>query len=224
MLKVSVIGGGSTYTPELLSGFLQKQDELPLDELWLMDIQPGRLQVVGDFVERIAVKNKARFKIILSTDQQESIRDAAYVITQTRVGKMEARRQDEYLGRRHGLVGQETTGVGGMANALRTIPVILDVAADIEKIVPNALLINFANPAGLVTEAIFRTMPSIQAVGVCNAPISVKMEILETLNQDLNIQIYPEEAHIKCLGLNHLSWFYGLEANGIDYWPQIMTA
>jgi 6-phospho-beta-glucosidase len=160
----------------------------------------------------------------LSSDQQESIRNASYVITQTRVGKMEARRQDEYLGRRHNLIGQETTGVGGMANALRTIPVILDVAADIEKLAPNALLVNFANPAGLVTEAIFRTIPSIHAVGVCNAPISVKMEILESLNQDLNINILPEEAQIKCLGLNHLSWFYGLEAKGIDYWPQIMSA
>lgn len=224
MLKVSVIGGGSTYTPELLSGFLKRQDEFPLDELWLMDIQPARLHIIGDFVQRIAAKHNARFKIVLSTDQQESIRNASYVITQTRVGKMEARRQDEYLGKRYGLIGQETTGVGGMANALRTIPVILNVAADIEKFAPNALLVNFANPAGLVTEAIFRNTPSIQAVGVCNAPISVKMEILESLNQDLNIHILPEEAHIKCLGLNHLSWFYGLEANGIDYWPHIMTA
>jgi 6-phospho-beta-glucosidase len=224
MLKISVIGGGSTYTPELLSGFLNRQEELPLDELWLMDIQPTRLQVVGDFVQRIAAKHNARFKIILSTDQQDAIRNASYVITQTRVGKMEARRQDEYLGKRHGLVGQETTGVGGMANALRTIPVILDVAADIEKLAPNALLVNFANPAGLVTEAIFRTTPAVRAVGVCNAPISVKMEILESLNQDLNINILPEDAHIKCLGLNHLSWFYGLEAKGIDYWPHIMCA
>jgi 6-phospho-beta-glucosidase len=224
MLKISVIGGGSTYTPELLSGFLNRQDELPLDELWLMDIQPARLKVVGDFVQRIAAKNNARFKIILSTDQQESIRDASYVITQTRVGKMEARRQDEYLGKRHGLIGQETTGVGGMANALRTIPVILKVAADIEKFAPNAMLINFANPAGLVTEAIFRTTPSVQMVGVCNAPISVKMEILESLNHNLNTHILPEEAHIKCLGLNHLSWFYGFETAGIDYWPKIMKA
>ena len=224
MLKISVIGGGSTYTPELLSGFLNRQDELPLDELWLMDIDPARLQVVGDFVQRIAAKHNARFKIILSTDQQESIHNASYVITQTRVGKMEARRQDEYLGQRHGLIGQETTGVGGMANALRSIPVILDVASDIEKLAPNAMLVNFANPSGLVTEAIFRTIPSVQAVGVCNAPISVKMEIVEALNQGLNIKILPEEAHIKCLGLNHLSWFYGLEDKGVDYWPQIMPA
>ncbi|MBW6466684.1 MAG: hypothetical protein K0B06_09285 [Brevefilum sp.] len=224
MLKVSVIGGGSTYTPELLSGFLNRQDEFPLDELWLMDIDPTRLKVIGSFVQRIAAKHNARFKIIMSTDQQESIRNASYVITQTRVGKMEARRQDEYLGQRHGLVGQETTGVGGMANALRTIPVVLEVAADIEKFAPNALLLNFANPSGLVTEAIFRTTPSVHAVGVCNAPISVKMELLETLNQDLSINILPEEAQIKCLGLNHLSWFYGLEARGIDYWPQIMSA
>ena len=223
MLKVAVIGGGSTYTPELLSGFLRCQDEFPLDELWLMDIDPHRLDVVGNFIRRIAAANQARFKIILSTDQGEAIQDASYVITQTRVGKMEARRQDEYLGRRHGLIGQETTGVGGMANALRTIPVMMDVARNIEKYAPGALLVNFANPAGLVTEAIFRFAPNVSVVGVCNAAFSTKMEILEGLNESFGLDIQPQNAHLKCLGLNHLTWFYGLEVDGTEYWPSIMA-
>lgn len=222
MLKVTVIGGGSTYTPELFSGFLERQDEFPLDELWLMDIDPSRLSIVGEFIQRIAAAHKARFKIILSTDQHESVRDASYVITQTRVGKMGARRQDEYLGKRHGLIGQETTGIGGMANALRTIPVILEVARDIEKFAPNALLVNFANPAGLVTEALFHHAAMVNAVGVCNVAIGVKMGIVEKLNTQLNLDIHSDDAHIKALGLNHLTWFYGFEVNEKDYWPLII--
>lgn len=223
MLKVAVIGGGSTYTPELVHGFLTRQDEFPLDELWLMDIDRARLEVVGGFVKRMALKNRAKFRIILSTDQQEAIRGASYVITQMRVGKMDARRNDEYLGQRFGIIGQETTGIGGMAKALRTIPVILNVAKDIQTLAPSALLVNFANPAGLVTEALFRYAPDVSCVGVCNASITMKMDILNKLNEKLGTKIQPQDAHEKTLGLNHLTWFYGFEVNGNDYWPQIMT-
>ena len=224
MLKVAVIGGGSTYTPELLHGFIERQDTFPLDELWLMDIDPHRLNIVGGFSKRMASANKANFKVILSTDQRESIQDASYVITQLRVGKMKARREDEYLGKRHGLIGQETTGVGGMVKALRTIPIILGIARDIQKLAPNALLVNFANPSGLVTEALFRYSPDIQCVGVCNATITTKMEILKQLDQRLGLNPKPQNAQIKVLGLNHLTWFYGLAINGQDFWPHIMPA
>jgi 6-phospho-beta-glucosidase len=135
---------------------------------------------------------------------------------------MNARREDEYLGQRHGLIGQETTGVGGMAKALRTIPVILNVAKDIQNLAPNALLVNFANPAGLVTEALFRYAPEVNSVGVCNATLTTKMEILKHINEKMGLNLNPQDVHIKTLGLNHLTWFYGLEVNGQDYWPQIM--
>ncbi|MDY6868978.1 MAG: 6-phospho-beta-glucosidase, partial [Chloroflexota bacterium] len=187
MLKAAVIGGGSTYTPELINGFIERQDIFPLDELWLMDIDSERLNIVGGFAQRMAKANDARFEVKLSTHQQESIRDASYVITQLRVGKMNARREDEYLGQRHGLIGQETTGVGGMAKALRTIPVILDIARDIQNFSPNALLVNFANPAGLVTEALFRYAPEVVSVGVCNATITTKMEILKQINEKMGL-------------------------------------
>lgn len=222
MLKVAVIGGGSTYTPELFQGFLNLADEFPLDELWLMDIDQARLSIVGDFIMRIAAAQNAQFKIILTTDLSEAVQNASYVITQTRVGRMDARRNDEYLGKRHGLIGQETTGVGGMANALRTIPAILDVAHEMEKNAPGALLINFANPAGLVTEAVFRHAPGVEVVGVCNVAIGVKLEVLNHLNRFLNAEIPPHQAEVKCLGLNHLTWFNGFEVNSQDYWPQIM--
>ncbi len=222
MLKVTVIGGGSTYTPELINGFIKRQDAFPLDELWLMDIDPDRLDIVGGFAQRMAQSKNARFNVRLSMDQQESIRHASYVITQLRVGKMDARREDEYLGQRHGLIGQETTGVGGMAKALRTIPVILDIAKDIQSCAPNALLVNFANPAGLVTEALFRYAQEVQSVGVCNATLTTKMEIINQINNKLGLDLNPQDAQIKALGLNHLTWFYGVEISGREYWPQIM--
>jgi 6-phospho-beta-glucosidase len=178
-MKISVIGGGSTYTPELINGFISRSERLPLKELWLMDIDPRRLEVVGGFARRMVEAKGLPFKVILSTNQRESIQAASYVITQLRVGMMPARRADEYLGQRHGLIGQETTGVGGMAKALRTIPVILDIARDIRETAPCALLLNFTNPAGLVTEALTRYAHDVPAVGVCNVGITTKMEIIK---------------------------------------------
>lgn len=223
MCKVSIIGGGSTYSPELLSGFLQCIASFPLQELWLMDIDEARLQLVGGFIKRIAKAQHAPFKIILSTNQRNAIRDSSYVVTQMRVGKMDARRQDEYLGHRHGVIGQETTGVGGMAKALRTIPVILNIANDIEQYAPGALLVNFTNPAGLITEAVIRYAPAVKTVGVCNAALSTKMDLVKRLSDHLGYDIDPNDAKISCLGLNHLTWFYGFEVNGVDYWSQILT-
>src|SRR5512143_1247150 len=139
-MKIAVIGGGSTYTPELVNGFLARVDTLPVKELWLMDIDKERLDVVGGFAQRMAKAKGKPFKVVLSMNQREAIADASYVITQLRVGMMPARRGDEYLGLRHGLIGQETTGIGGMAKALRTIPVILNVAKDIRDVAPGALL------------------------------------------------------------------------------------
>src|SRR5512135_58920 len=148
-MKIAVIGGGSTYTPELVNGFLERTVTLPITELWLMDIDQARLDVVGGFARRMVQAKGEPFKVILTGDQQAAIQGASYVITQLRVGQMPARVADEYLGLRHGLIGQETTGVGGMAKALRTIPVIMKIAEDIRKFAPGALLANFTNPAGL---------------------------------------------------------------------------
>jgi 6-phospho-beta-glucosidase len=221
-MKITVIGGGSTYTPELVSGFLALSRRLPLKELWLMDIDSGRLEVVGGFAQRMVAAQGNPFKVQLSMDQRQSIAGASYVITQLRVGMMPARRGDEYLGRRHGLIGQETTGVGGMAKALRTIPVILNVAKDMRETAPQALLANFTNPAGLVTEALSRYAPDVQAVGVCNVGITTKMEILEGLEKTLGAPIDPGRAQLNTLGLNHLTWHRGFTLDGEELWPQIM--
>jgi len=220
--KVAVIGGGSSYTPELVNGFLARVDSFPLTELWLMDVSSERLDVVGGFARRMVQAKGAPFAVHETTDQREAVRGASYVITQLRVGGMKARREDEYLGRRHGLIGQETTGVGGMAKALRTIPVILSIARDMRELAPGALLINFTNPSGLVTEALGRHAPDVLAAGVCNAPITLKMGILEALERRQGLRIAPERAELNTLGLNHLTWHRGLMVDGEDMWPQIL--
>lgn len=221
-MKVTVIGGGSTYTPELIKGFLERLSSFPLNELWLMDIDQSRLEIVGGFAKRIVEAKGSPFTVHLTTDRREAVRGSSYVITQLRVGQMAARRADEYLGLRHGLIGQETTGVGGMAKALRTIPVILDIAADMHKLAPGAMLVNFTNPAGLVTEALTRYAPEVPAVGVCNVAVTTKMHLLEGLENTLEQNIDPARVELKTLGLNHLTWHRGFSIDGEDIWSQII--
>lgn len=223
-MKITVIGGGSTYTPELVNGFLARVESLPLKELWLTDIDPERLEVVGGFAQRMVKARGKPFKVVLSTNQREAIAGASYVTTQLRVGMMPARRGDEYLGLRHGLIGQETTGVGGMAKALRTIPVILSIAKDIREVAPGALLANFTNPAGLVTEALNRYAADVPAVGVCNVGITTKMGILEELEKATGSHVDDSRAVLNTLGLNHLTWHRGFTIDGEEMWPLIFPA
>lgn len=223
-MKVAVIGGGSSYTPELINGFIARAASFPLTELWLMDVLPERLEIVGGFAQRMVAAANAPFTVHLTTNQREAVRDASYVTTQLRVGWMQARREDEYLGQRHGLIGQETTGVGGMAKALRTIPVILQIAADMRELArPGAPLINFTNPAGLVTEALSRYAPDVPSVGVCNVALNTKIKLLDLLTLSGSSPIAPERAQLDTLGLNHLTWHRGLTVDGEDVWPAVMT-
>jgi 6-phospho-beta-glucosidase len=223
-MKVTVIGGGSSYTPELVNGFLERVDTFPLTDLWLEDILPERLDVVGGFAQRMVAAKGNLFDVHLTTDQREAVRGASYVITQLRVGGMQARREDEYLGRRHGLIGQETTGVGGLAKALRTIPVVMSIARDMAELAPGALLVNFTNPAGLITEALAIHAPDVPSVGVCNVAITTKMEILKGLENRTGACIEPERAELNTLGLNHLSWHRGFRVDGQEIWLQIMES
>ncbi len=222
-MKVAVIGGGSSYTPELVNGFLERVQSLPLTELWLMDVLPERLEIVGRFAQRMVEAKGTPFKVVLTTDQRRAVEGASYVTTQLRVGWMQARREDEYLGRRHGLIGQETTGVGGMAKALRTIPIVLKIARDMRELAePGALLVNFTNPAGLVTEALARHAPDVQSVGVCNVPITAKMDLLKGLEEKSELDVDTSRAELNTLGLNHLSWHRGFTIDGEEMWPRII--
>jgi 6-phospho-beta-glucosidase len=221
-MKITVIGGGSTYTPELVNGFLSRVQNLPVTELCLMDIDAARLQIVGGFAKRMVESKGSPFKVTLSTDQREAIRGAAYVITQLRVGQMPARREDEYLGLRHGLIGQETTGIGGMAKALRTIPVILNIADDIRTVAPGAMLVNFTNPAGLNTQALSMFAADVPAVGVCNVAYKPKMTMIEALEKVLGSKVDPARCELNTLGLNHLTWHRGFKVDGEEMWGPIL--
>ena len=222
-MKVAVIGAGSSYTPELINGFLERVEQFPMTELRLMDVLPERLEIVGGFAQRMVEARGAPFRVVLTTDQRAAVDGVDYVTTQMRVGWMEARRADEYLGLRHGLIGQETTGVGGMAKALRTIPVLLSIARDMEALAPGAPLINFTNPAGLVTQALSQYAPNVQAVGVCNVAYNMKMLLLERLAAQ-GMEANPEQAQLNTLGLNHLTWHRGFTIDGEEMWPHIIPS
>ncbi len=224
MLKVAVFGGGSTYTPELVNGFMERLNSFPINELWLMDIDAQRLDIVGGFAQRMVKSKGSPFKVILTTDQRQAVQGASYVTTQLRVGQMQARVKDEYLGLRHGLIGQETTGIGGMAKAMRTIPVILSIANDMRELAPGAMLVNFTNPAGLVTQALSKYAADVPSVGVCNVPITTKMGILEGWEKATGQKVDPSRAELNTLGLNHLSWHRGFTIDGEDVWPQVIQA
>jgi 6-phospho-beta-glucosidase len=217
-MKVTTIGGGSTYTPELVQGFIDRHERLGLRELWLMDIDGDRLEVIGGFARRMVAAAGEPFEVHLTTDRKHALEGAAFVTTQIRVGQMAARREDETLGRRWNLVGQETTGVGGMAKALRTVPVLLAIAEDVRALCPDAWLVNFANPSGLVTEALQRYAPDVRSVGLCNGPIGYQMTVAKAMGLD-----NPYDVQLDYLGLNHLAWIRGVRAQGQDVWAQVFA-
>ena len=214
-MKVATIGGGSTYTPELAQGLLERCGRLGIRQWWLADIDAKRLDVVGGFVRRMVAAKGNPFRVHLTGDTRGALEGADFVITQVRVGGMEARHEDESLGRRWGLIGQETTGIGGMACALRTVPVLLSLAEQMRSLCPEAWLINFTNPSGLVTEALQRHAPDVSSVGLCNGPIGYQLLAAGALALPS-----PFEIHLDYLGLNHLAWIQGARARNRDVWPE----
>jgi 6-phospho-beta-glucosidase len=216
-VKVAVIGGGSTYTPELIEGLIAHRDDLGLSEVALMDIEAERLGIVGDFCRRMVAHAKAGFQVEVTTERSSALDGAGFVLTQIRVGGQAGRHKDIQLGLRHGLVGQETTGVGGFAKALRTVPVILDICKDMESLCPNAWLINFTNPSGLVTEAILKHGRE-RAIGLCNNPINLKIDVAKYLGVEVG------QVELDYIGLNHLSWVRRILVDGKDALPRVLEA
>jgi 6-phospho-beta-glucosidase len=215
-VKVCVIGGGSTYTPELVDGLLQRRERLGLDEIHLVDTDLGRLDVLGPLARRMSDRRGGGVTIRWGSDRVAGVSGARFVVSQIRVGGMAARERDEQLGREFGLVGQETVGVGGIANALRTIPVALDIAADVAAHAPDATLLNFTNPAGLVTEALCRHS-SVPTIGLCNVPWSVQARVSTAL------AVPAERVRLDYVGLNHLSWVRGITVDGQDRTDEVMA-
>ena len=175
-LKVAVMGGGSSYTPELIEGFIKQHREFPVRDIYLVDIEEGRskLETIGELAKRMIAKAGVPIRVHTTLNRREAIEGADFVTTQMRIGMLDARSRDEKIPLKYGLIGQETTGAGGFAKALRTIPVILDIAKEMEELAPDAFMINFTNPAGVVTEAVLK-YANIRTMGLCNLPIGIKM-------------------------------------------------
>ena len=209
-MRLTVVGGGSTYTPELIDGVLQRHDRLPISEIVLVDIDPRRVDIVGKFAQRMARQAGIDVEISWTDNLSDAIKGSSFVVSQMRVGTQAARHRDELLGREFGLIGQETVGIGGFAKALRTVPVALEIARTIEREAPDAVLLNFTNPAGLVTEAIRRHVPNVTTIGLCNVPWNIRTEIADGLG------VAFDNVHIDSVGLNHLSWVRAIEIDGVD--------
>jgi len=217
-IKVAVIGGGSSYTPELVEGLLKSYEEMPIAELWLVDIEEGKhkLEIVGNLAKRMVKKSGLPIEVHLTLDRREAIKDADFVSTQIRVGLLEARKLDEHIPISHGVIGQETTGPGGMFKALRTVPVILDICRDIEELAPNAWMLNFTNPAGMITEAVTK-YSRVHSVGLCNSPINFKKFLAEAYQVDES-KVLPE-----FVGINHLHWVTSALVNGKERMPELLA-
>lgn len=217
-LKIVVIGGGSSYTPEIIEGFINNYHELPIKDLYLVDIEQGKekLEIVGALAERMIKKAGVPIHIHLTLDRCKAIQNADFIITQIRVGFLEARARDEAIPHKYNLIGQETTGAGGFTKALRTVPVILDICKDIEELAPNAFLLNFTNPAGIVTEAVLKHS-NVKTIGLCNLPIGTKMKIADIYDVNLS------QVNIEVVGINHLLWTTKVLIDGIDVTEDVLS-
>lgn len=209
-LKIVTIGGGSSYTPELIEGFIKRHHELPISELWLVDIEAGRekLEIVGAMAKRMVKAAGIDCEIHLTLNRREALVNADFVTTQFRVGLLDARIKDETIPLRHGMIGQETNGAGGMFKAFRTIPVILEIVEDMKELCPDAWLINFTNPAGMVTEAVLRYGGWEKVIGLCNVPI------IAAKNEAAVLKKNEEELFFKFAGINHLHWHKVYDRDG----------
>ncbi|MPY59973.1 6-phospho-beta-glucosidase [Streptomyces spongiae] len=205
-MKLTVVGGGSTYTPELIDGFARLRDTLPIEELVLVDPAADRLELVGGLARRIFARQGHDGRIVTTSDLDKGVDGADAVLLQLRVGGQAARQQDETWPLECGCVGQETTGAGGLAKALRTVPVVLDVAERVRRTNPDAWIIDFTNPVGIVTRALLQA--GHKAVGLCNVAIGFQRKFAGLLG------VAPAEVHLDHVGLNHLTWETGVRLGG----------
>ena len=218
-LKIVVIGGGSSYTPELIEGLLNRYHEMPVASLWLVDIEEGKekVEIIAGLARRMIAKAGLTIEVVATLDRESALRDADFVCSPFRAGCLDARISDERLSLQDGLIGQETNGLGGFANACRTIPIALEIAADMERLCPNAWLLNFTNPSGMVTEAILRHS-RIKAVGLCNVPVIMQKGIT-TLLQCAD----EKEVVMQVAGLNHFIFVRQILHKGKEWLPEVIA-
>ncbi|MFI0715382.1 6-phospho-beta-glucosidase [Streptomyces inhibens] len=214
-MKLAVVGGGSTYTPELIDGFARLRDVLPLEELVLIDPAMDRLEMVGGLARRIFAKQGHPGRISWTDDLDAGIDGADAVLLQLRIGGQAARNQDETWPLECGCVGQETTGAGGLAKALRTVPVVLDIAERVRRRNPDAWIVDFTNPVGIVTRALLTH--GHKAVGLCNVAIGFQRKFAELLG------VSPDQVELEHVGLNHLTWERSVRVGGEDVLPTLLA-
>ncbi|WAZ21773.1 6-phospho-beta-glucosidase [Streptomyces cinnabarinus] len=205
-MKLTVVGGGSTYTPELVDGFARLRDTLPVEELVLVDPAAERLELVGGLARRILARQGHPGRVVTTGDLDRAVEGADAVLLQLRVGGQAARNEDETWPLECGCVGQETTGAGGLAKALRTVPVVLDIAERVRRANPHAWIIDFTNPVGIVTRALLQA--GHRAVGLCNVAIGFQRRFAGLLG------VSPSDVHLDHVGLNHLTWETGVRLGG----------
>jgi 6-phospho-beta-glucosidase len=216
-LKIAVVGGGSTYTPELVEGLATRSERLPVDELVLFDLDPERLEVVGGLAGRMLARAGWGGRLQLTGRREEAVEGADFVVVQLRVGGQAMRLVDETLPLEFGCVGQETTGPGGFAKALRTVPVVLELAAETERRgAPGAWFVDFTNPVGIVTQALLDR--GHQAVGLCNSAIGFQRRFAALLG------VAPDRVELEHVGLNHLTWERAVRVDGADRLPELLDA
>jgi 6-phospho-beta-glucosidase len=214
-VKVTVVGGGSTYTPELVEGFARRTDRLPIDELALLDVDEERLSVVGGLAQRMLARSGWTGRLVLTGDRDRALDGAHFVIVQLRVGGQAARYVDETLPLRFGCVGQETTGPGGFAKALRTVPVVLEIAERAaERGARGAWVVDFTNPTGIVTQALLDE--GHRALGLCNVAIGFQRRLAR------HFGVEPDRVELEHVGLNHLSWERAVRVDGVDRLPELL--
>jgi 6-phospho-beta-glucosidase len=215
-VKVAVVGGGSTYTPELVEGFVTRADRVPIDDLVLLDVDPERLEVVGGLAGRMLAKAGYDGTLTLTGDRDRALEGADFVVVQLRVGGQAARYLDETIPPRFGCVGQETTGPGGFAKALRTVPIVLELAEEtVRRGTPGAWFVDFTNPTGLVTQALLDQ--GHRAIGLCNVAIGFQRRFAHAFD------VEPERVELEHVGLNHLSWERAVRVDGVDRLPEILS-
>lgn len=210
-MKLAVIGGGSSYTPELIEGIITHKDSLPVSEIVLIDIPEGekKVSINTAFARRMVEKAGLPVAVRYTLDRRDGLAGASFVIAQIRVGGLKAREKDERIPLKYDVIGQETTGPGGFFKALRTIPVMLDICHDMEEVCPDAWLINFTNPSGIVTEAVLKHT-RVKCIGLCNVPINMRYDAAQRL------QVPAEELDCRFIGLNHLSVMHHAYYRGED--------
>ena len=213
-MKLAVVGGGSTYTPEVVDGIVRLRHELPVDELWLHDTNGARQEVVAGLARRMLARAAHPARLVTTTRLEDAVEGAAVVLVQIRVGGQAARTVDETVPLACGCLGQETTGFGGLAKALRTVPVVLEIAERTRALSPDAWIVDFTNPVGIVTKALLDA--GHKAVGLCSAALVFQRHFAQLLDVD------PARVELDHLGLNHLTWEVGVRLDGEEVLPRLL--